>query len=618
MILYAPVINSALPAFVKQNDGNYKLRILFQHNRAVVFEPSSTDPDIAATFVIQARRLGESTMRRINLTNIEYGPGYFDATAIINDDKLSFKIGFYEMQIAYASASEPIVIGPWSTIGITKYVGDLDGFTLQVKTKADSVPLEEASTGKFNSHSDCYIGYYAAPENALSEILYDHRLQLKDTTDNIIIADSGWVMPTQGKIPPFFVESELNIGHNYELIQEAKTINGLMLSNTYNIIRVNEVTNLFNGTLEVFQDQEAFENGFVKIRATCVDTAGYFRLLRCCSNEIPKKWIELTTFSVNDDANSHEFIWKDLSIEQGIEYEYAIQQYSTTNNRYSVKMRSTSIVPDFEHIFISDGERQLRLAFNPQISSLKDVILETKIDTIGSRYPFFFSNGTVKYKEIPLSGLLSYLLDTDYFFIKNAYEVIGQRSTNLTATNFTAERKFKLEVLNWLNDGKFKLLRTPAEGNYIVRITNVSLAPNTTLGRMLHTVSATAYEGADCTMANLQQHNLIKFAQYIETPENDIFAQLTYEYEHGTLSTSSGIKSKSWDTKYVSIISLTASPENDSEEAVITLNDKQVITIPPSTITEISSILCNQIEATHNANITYSVVIGQDETGGNT
>jgi hypothetical protein len=40
-------------------------------------------------------------------------------------------------------------------------------------------------------------------------------------------------------------------------------------------------------------------------------------------------------------------------------------------------------------------------------------------------------------------------------------------------------------------------LRTPAEGNYVVHVTNVNLQPNTTLGRMLHTFSATAYEIAD-------------------------------------------------------------------------------------------------------------------------
>jgi hypothetical protein len=35
-------------------------------------------------------------------------------------------------------------------------------------------------------------------------------------------------------------------------------------------------------------------------------------------------------------------------------------------------------------MFLFDGERQLNLKFNPQVSSFKSNILETKVDTIGS------------------------------------------------------------------------------------------------------------------------------------------------------------------------------------------------------------------------------------------
>jgi hypothetical protein len=32
--------------------------------------------------------------------------------------------------------------------------------------------------------------------------------------------------------------------------------------------------------------------------------------------------------------------------------------------------------------------------------------------------------------------------------------------------------------MNWLNNGKPKLFRSPSEGNYIVRLMSVSLTPN--------------------------------------------------------------------------------------------------------------------------------------------
>jgi len=64
-------------------------------------------------------------------------------------------------------------------------------------------------------------------------------------------------------------------------------------------------------------------------------------------------------------------------------------------------------------MFLSDGTRQLKIRFNPKVSSFKTTILEQKVDTIGSKYPFFFRNGNVYYKEFPISGLISRLMDEE-------------------------------------------------------------------------------------------------------------------------------------------------------------------------------------------------------------
>jgi hypothetical protein len=70
----------------------------------------------------------------------------------------------------------------------------------------------------------------------------------------------------------------------------------------------------------------------------------------------------------------------------------------------------------FEDMYLSDGYKQLRIRFNPKVSSFKKTILEQKVDTIGNKYPFFFRNGNVSYKEFPLSGLISLLMDPDNKF----------------------------------------------------------------------------------------------------------------------------------------------------------------------------------------------------------
>jgi hypothetical protein len=128
--------------------------------------------------------------------------------------------------------------------------------------------------------------------------------------------------------------------------------------------------------------------------------------------------------------------------------------------------------------------------------------MESKTDTIGGKYPFFFRNGQVGYKEFPINGLISYWQDDEDLFVSKTELGIKSKTTNVVDYNVSRERRFKMEVMDWLNNGKPKLFRSPTEGNYLVRLMNISLTPNDTLGRMLHSFSATAYEMAECNYTN--------------------------------------------------------------------------------------------------------------------
>ena len=77
---------------------------------------------------------------------------------------------------------------------------------------------------------------------------------------------------------------------------------------------------------------------------------------------------------------------------------------------------------DFEDAFLFDGERQLKIKYNPKVSSFKTDLQETKIETIGSKHPFILRNGNVSYKEFPISGLISYLMDEGKYFIDGTNE----------------------------------------------------------------------------------------------------------------------------------------------------------------------------------------------------
>ena len=38
---------------------------------------------------------------------------------------------------------------------------------------------------------------------------------------------------------------------------------------------------------------------------------------------------------------------------------------------------------DYEDAFLTDGDRQLKIKYNPKVSTFKPTILETKVDTLG-------------------------------------------------------------------------------------------------------------------------------------------------------------------------------------------------------------------------------------------
>ena len=62
----------------------------------------------------------------------------------------------------------------------------------------------------------------------------------------------------------------------------------------------------------------------------------------------------------------------------------------------------------FEDAFLYDGNKLLKIRFNPTISSFKSVVAETKKTTLGRKYPFILRNGVLNYKEFPINGLISY------------------------------------------------------------------------------------------------------------------------------------------------------------------------------------------------------------------
>lgn len=455
---------------------------------------------------------------------------------------------YYKIQIAYLYEGEnntnddntnndnthnddqtenPHLVGYYSSVGISKCTGRPQ---LQIE---NLIGENDLTTSNFINPVNSFVGQYTNSLDSMEKV-YSYCFTLFDAIDKEdTTAIKGAIIETSGVVlhninadnignqsSDTWKLQHILTGSVYIIEYTVTTINGLTQSVQYKL-RPKVASSGSPDFITNFEIENSIEDGSIGL------TIGH-------SPENPSnniKYIIAKASSENqfkDQKKIQEFtmslqgkiLFKDYFIQQGVLYKYKLY-YEENDQLY--KIYDVECLADFEDMFLSDGERQLCIRFNPKVSSFKSTILESKMDTLGGKYPFIFRNGNVNYKEFPISGLISMNMDPDSQFmifsdisnLSNRERTAGDLAhgteslTNLTGNNFYKERVFKTEVLNWLTNGKPKIFRSPAEGNFIVRLMNVSLTPNDTLGRMLHTFNCTAYEVAEYNMKNVEKYNLM-------------------------------------------------------------------------------------------------------------
>ena len=629
-MLASPIIEGTLPAFYLDEDGIAQIAIPFSMSRAV-------NKNQIKGFKLKIKNVQQSNYL---ITLSQSSVNFTESIVYFNISKetleKSFLIGqFYKCQLAYVDIND--VTGYYSTVGVIKY------------TKKPKVSILTLTGTGINSHIYTYTGLYSQFEKDFTEKVYSYRFLLKDENDNIL-KDTGFITHNNSndELPyesqdTFTYTADLDLNKKYYLSYTVRTNNMLEVSSPpYKIVQKKSI--MSDLEIEEILPVLNYNNGYIEIQikgkkdllGNEKPARGFFILSRASEKSNYMDWEKISEFSLVSERPSIKR-WKDFTIEQGVHYKYSIQQFNS--NLYSDRMVSDEIVfADFEDSFLYDGKRQLKIKFNPKVSSFKKDVLETKVDTLGSKYPFIFKNGQVEYKEFPISGLISYLSDEENLFLDYNYQDNSQRekndqnllslvkvipgqnyfykndnfmsyfvrtttsikqsyrfleledyinsvkterynetnedikkavlsitnlrdknqfsnveqlfnellksknrlyqnrytqkskdiefkssNTDLISENIRLERQFKLEVLDWLTNGEPKLFKSPNEGNYIVRLLNVSLTPNDQLGRMIHTFNATAYEVADLSYDNLCKLNIIDQESYL----NNTFLKFT-------------------------------------------------------------------------------------------
>lgn len=517
--LYPPYIEGVLPACLY--GVNSTIRVPFSMNMAV-------NPLEISGFQIKIKTISNNKeLGVLNSNSYSTNEDFGFWAEFQTTEQIQLNMGqFYKIQMAYVDLQgKP---GYYSTVGVIKATS---------APKISIIGFEDKEINYLGKSE--FIGeYFQDPKNGdYGEKVYSYcfniyknnNLNTPYLTSGVKIHNSS--LDTSGnssvdiyKVPDGFKETD-----TYQVEYVVTTINNLTyISPLYSFKKVGDIVpkNIFDLSAEV-----NYDNGYVEISVTTEKEnsdlkVGQYAVCRSNETDAPGIWIDIHYFNiVNEISGLPRF--KDTTVEHGKIYRYACYQFNDQNvvsSKFPANSETKEIGVEvqtyFEDAFIFDRDKYLKIKFNPKISSFKETVLEQKQDTIGSKYPFVFRNGNVKYKEFQISGLISYHMDLEQNFTSSVFcrdnEKRTQTAANETTSNFypttqltdyniNNERQFRQQVLNWLNNGEIKCFKSPTEGAYVVRLMNVSLSPDDKLGRMLYTFQCTAYEIADYTIDNIYE-----------------------------------------------------------------------------------------------------------------
>lgn len=508
MIIYPPLIAEQIPAFTSSG-----ISVPFTWNPAV-----PKDDNISIRLQVKDYFTSKVICHSNKDVKATLGTAFFDIPINEKGEEYLSVGRYYKIQIAYVDGDTDSEL-TYSSVVLGKYI-----------EKPAKIAITNASGENIDNNTNNPVVYYGLYERTqYNEPLYSYCFTFRNSYGEVIETTGEVVWDNKNDIkttdktyaskPSYTLKTELETNKLYTMTFEVRTVNNY--SNMASVIVTRGSAPDADCEFDLIASANE-EDGYIELslgNSNRKHMNKSFYLERSIKGSNVWEWLTALAFGSNTSLPS--WSWKDFSAEIGTPYTYRIRRFR--DGVVSEPVTSVNVTLQGEHIYLSDGDRCLKVKYNPKITSFKTTILEQKTDTIGGKYPFFARNDAVSYKEIPISGLISYHMDENNYFWNRESAETAVRKTSPAQDQTTAldetelERTFKLEVLDWLNNGKPKLFRSAPEGNYIVRLMNVSLSPNDTTGRMIHSFSCTGYECADCTFENMQELDLIRVDEITPT-----------------------------------------------------------------------------------------------------
>ena len=140
---------------------------------------------------------------------------------------------------------------------------------------------------------------------------------------------------------------------------------------------------------KIFADTDE-ENGRILIYIkgnTADEFTGNIMIRRASSETNFTVWEDIHLIKVEQQIL--DLVWYDTTVKSGVWYRYCAQEINGIGQRSVIIQIKEPIMMVLDHMYlVGQNGKQLKIKFNPQVSSYQRTIPEAKVDTIGSKFPF--------------------------------------------------------------------------------------------------------------------------------------------------------------------------------------------------------------------------------------
>lgn len=535
--LYPPVVDTYMPAFIADSPGECRIYFsLSKYNsldsiKSVWVAVNNQFTNESVVFSGEGKnQIGVKPFAKIETDNSRTGDDKY-YISLYNEDIIGgWALNqLYKVQIRFSDLAIPddstltmswitqneSKFSEWSTVcliqGILKpqvYINKFDDSEAGSEVIFSSIDNTIAGQVKFED------------EEQLESYVIKFYKQLD--TENCLY-DSGTIYTNEYNPNEinYFVKYAFEEGEQYRMEFTYTTQSLYTETRNYDFSIISVGGEMLNAKITAEQDEQ---EGRIIVRVTSdVDRFfGNLTIRRSSSETGFTLWEDVHTTEVRSEGFL-DFTWYDYTVESGIFYKYCVQKRNSYGDRGLIIPIKEPVMVTLQDMFLTRAGQQLKIKFNPQISSFKRTVSESLTQTLGSKYPFIKRNSNVGYRQFSISGLISHFSDEEELFCskdelyrqsKDLYLTYNDENRINEYNDFSLEKTFREKVQDFLYEHNVKLFRSPSEGNILVKLMDINFTPERTLGRMVYSFSATAYEIDEINFTNFEKYGIQEVGTY--------------------------------------------------------------------------------------------------------